>query len=99
MELQGKAEELVFQWREARAAMSRARATEKKVEQELLDLLGDAEVGTVNGHPAVCREVEQRPGIDLTRLHEEHPELWEKYPAIRQRSRLKFPTRHRGLPC
>jgi hypothetical protein len=99
MELTGRAEDLVFQWREARAAISRARATEKRTERELLDLLGDAEVGTVNGHPVVCVETVSRPGIDLARLREEHPELWEQYPADRQRSRLKFPARHRGVPC
>ncbi|WP_158884092.1 hypothetical protein [Amycolatopsis anabasis] len=85
------AAELVRRARDGRAAAGRARAAER----ELLDLLGDAEVGTIDGHPAVIREVESRPGIDLTSLWRDHPELWDQYPARRERTRLKFPRRPR----
>jgi hypothetical protein len=89
--------DLLTRWKHAREAAGRARATVEKTERELLDLLGEADEGTVDGRPAICRDVEVRPGIDLARLREEHPELWEQYPTQRRRTRLKFPHRRTHL--
>lgn len=89
---------LVRRWRTAVDTAGRARATAVQAERELLDLLGDADVGTLDGTPAVRRDVEARDGIDLTRLREDHPELWEQYPATRTRTQLKRPRRARKTP-
>ncbi|WP_370944053.1 hypothetical protein AB5J62_33770 [Amycolatopsis sp. cg5] len=89
---------LVRSWRDARAAAGRARADVDRIEGELLELLGDAEVGTLDGTPAVLRETEERDGIDIGRLRRDHPELWEQYPLARRRTHLKFPRQRRTAP-
>lgn len=83
--------DLVNLWQEARDKARRARARVDTAEKELLSRLGTADVGTVAGQPAVCRFVESRPGIDLARLRTEHPDLWDAYPTVRERVRLRIP--------
>lgn len=94
--------ELVRRWQNHRQAVGRARAALKAAEEALLRRLGDAEVGTLGGEPAVHREVETRPGIDLERLRKHEPELWkqlgQRFPAQRVRTRLKFPPRRQARP-
>ncbi|WP_410662056.1 hypothetical protein [Amycolatopsis sp. lyj-84] len=69
-----------------------------KLEAELLALLGNNDVGTIDGEPVVVRDVEIRNGLDLPRLRQERPELWQQYPAKRRRERLKFPRRRTRNP-
>ncbi|QWF78744.1 hypothetical protein HUW46_02142 [Amycolatopsis sp. CA-230715] len=88
--------DLVRSWHDARATFGRARATVDRIEAELLALLGDADVGTLGGLPAVEREIEKRTGIDLPRLRRECPELVDQYRVLRRRPVLKFP-RHRRI--
>lgn len=94
--------QLVRRWQNHRQAVGRARAALQAAEDELLRRLGDAEVGTLGGEPAVHREVSTRPGIDLERLREDNPELWrqlwQQFPAQRTRTRLKFPPRRQARP-
>lgn len=80
--------ELVRRWRETRAAAVQADADAESVEKQLLELLGSADVGTVDGKPVVYREVRVRAGIDLTRLRKARPELWTEYATQRSRTRL-----------
>ncbi len=87
--------ELLARWRRASSAAGRARANVDRVEAELLAVLGDAEIGTVDGLPAVVREIEERPGVDIPRLRRDHPDLWAKYTVTRRRPHLKFPRKRR----
>ncbi|OXM69667.1 hypothetical protein [Amycolatopsis vastitatis] len=87
--------DLLQKWRRASSAAGRARAELDRIETELLILLGDADVGTLNGLPAVVREIEQRPGIDIPRLRRDHPDLWTQYQVTRSRPHLKFPRKRR----
>ena len=87
-------DDLVDGWRDARATAGRARDEVDRIEQQLYALLGDAELGTLNGEPAVVRQVEKRQGIDLARLRFEQPDLLRQYPRTRVRVRLKFPRRY-----
>lgn len=88
IKLDEAAADLVHRWRHMREAAGRARAAAEGFEQQLLKLLGSADMGTVDGAPVVYREVRVRPGIDLARLRLAHPELWTEYATQRARTRL-----------
>lgn len=85
--------ELVRRWQRIRVNAARSYAALKATERELEQKMGDAEVGTVDGEPAVRKERETKPGVDLERLRVEKPELWETYPKRFQVTRLKFPSK------
>lgn len=86
---------LVRRWRTQRESWGRAKAALEAAERELLAALGEADEGTLAGEPAVRREVQTRPGIDLDKLRADCPELVQRYRIQRSRTRLKFPVPQR----
>lgn len=85
--------DLVHHWQETRDTARRAKAAADSVERQLLAVVDDADIGTIGGEPVVHRLVERRPGLDLLRLRQARPELWDEFPAERHRVRLKAPPR------
>lgn len=85
--------DVVRRWRNQRRSLSRAKAALASTEAELLAALGDAEEGTLGGEPAVRRDVDTRPRIDVDRFREEFPDLYEQFKTQQKRTWLKLPRR------
>lgn len=82
---------LVARWRKARCEAKRLRGVAAAAEAELAAALGDADVGTLNGIPAVRRTTENRPRFDATRFRGAHPDLFDEFSYPHQRDELIIP--------
>ena len=76
VELGKQAEKLIQSFNTAKAAMKALEAQKAEAEQALRELLGDAEVGTINGVERVRILKRNRSGIDREVLQVSFPEAY-----------------------
>lgn len=75
-ELGAKAEKLIVSFNSAKALMKAAEAQKLEAEQALRELMGDAEVGTINGVERVRIVTRNRSNIDRETLQVSFPEAY-----------------------
>lgn len=71
------AEALIVEFNEAKAAMKALEAKKAEVEGKIRAMLGDAQVGTINGVERVRVLVRNRSNIDREALKAAFPEAYE----------------------
>ena len=70
-------EELIATMKEARKAINALEKQEKEAKQAIYDLLGEAEIGSLNGSDRVRVATVERTDLDRKALKENFPEVWE----------------------
>ena len=93
-----RVQELIQRWRTVSSAQGRAKSELDSIEAELDALLGDADVGTLNGEPVIERRAKKRPRLDVGRLRRDHPELADAYRSTDGNTELKFPRQAKDRP-
>jgi len=87
----------VARWHAARDGAAKLHATAAQAERDILAALGDADVGTIAGHPVVRREVEERHGCAFAALRTEYPDLAERFATRWERITLKVPNDRKAV--
>ena len=82
---------LVTRHRTAKTVLETAQARFQEVENLLIDALGDAEEGTVEGTTIVRRPVRKRTGLDTEGLRRDYPDLAAEYSKISVFRQFTFP--------
>lgn len=90
-ELPEDALDLVVQREAAKAVIKQAESEVEAAEARLMELLGPAEVGTVDGQPVISWKRFEREQVDLKALRIRHPELVAQFTT-------KNPYRRFGIP-
>lgn len=70
---------LVHAYRRAEAEARKWADTKDAIRDMLVAALGSADVGTIDGKPAVRRTVVQSTRLDSKKLHENEPEIYIRY--------------------
>lgn len=74
--LPNEAETLIAEYNDTKAAMKSLEDRKKEVEKALRDLMGDAEVGTIDGIDRLVIHSRTRRGVDTKKLQEAYPEAY-----------------------
>ena len=85
--LPASAEELIKQYQEAKAEEAAAEFRKQTAENALKELLGEAELGTIQDYKVEWKSTKPRKTLDTKRLEKERPEIYQLYVGLGNPSR------------
>lgn len=85
--LPASATDLIKEYQEAKAQMDVAEFRKQNAENALKEMLGEAELGTIQGYKVEWKSAKPRKTFDSKRLEKERPEIYQQYVGLGNPSR------------
>jgi predicted phage-related endonuclease len=85
-------------YRGARAEADKWSELANRARERITQALGDAEIGTVGGTPAVRHTIVHRPQLRTAKLRAEHPEICDAFTVTTTQRRFTLVDKEKDTP-